>query len=146
MENAKFHLPKDAQKIAMIANGTGIAPFLGMIDENSSKKNIRLYSGFRFDNSQAKEYQKFAQEQQSKEHLESLQLAFSREENKQYVMDLIKNDEVYFADLLKNGGIMMICGALNMQRDVEKVLEEITHKYHQQPLSFYENQILTDCY
>ncbi|SKB60516.1 sulfite reductase (NADPH) flavoprotein alpha-component [Soonwooa buanensis] len=146
MENAKFHLPNDAQNVAMIANGTGIAPFLGMIDENSSKKNIRLYSGFRFDNSQAKEYQKFGQEQQSKGHLESLHLAFSREENKQYVMDLIKNDEVYFADLLKNGGIIMICGALKMQRDVEKALEEITLKYHQQPLSSYENQILTDCY
>ncbi|WP_374329832.1 PepSY domain-containing protein [Soonwooa sp.] len=146
MENAKFHLPKDAQKIAMIANGTGIAPFLGMIDENETKKNIRLYSGFRFDNSQAKDYQKFAQEQQSKGHLESLHLAFSREENKQYVMDLLKNDETYFADLLKNGGVIMICGALKMQRDVEKVLEDITLKYHHQPLSSYENQILTDCY
>ena len=49
-------------------------------------------------------------------------------------------------NLLKEGGIIMICGALKMQRDVEKVLEEITLKYHQQPLSSYENQILTDCY
>lgn len=146
MQNAKFHFPKNAPKVAMIANGTGIAPFLGMIYDNIEKKNIRLYSGFRHDNSLAAEYRQFADEQMAKSQLESMQFAFSREENKQYVMDLIRRDEASFADLLQNNGVIMICGALKMQRDVEMVLEEIVQKFHGKSLSDYQHQIVTDCY
>lgn len=148
MSNSNFHFPKTAQNIAMIANGTGIAPFLGMIDENHSKNNIELYAGFRFDNSLTSEYRNFAEHQISKNQLKNLHFAFSREENKYYVMDLIRRDDVYFAELLKNNGVVMICGALKMQKDVEVVLNEITEKHLQKPLSYFveNNQILSDCY
>lgn len=146
MANAKFHLPKKVQNVAMIANGTGIAPFLGMISENVTQQKIRLYTGFRHDNSLITDYRKFAEENIQKGRLESIHFAFSREENKQYVMDLIKQDEVYFADLLKQNGTIMICGALKMQRDVEMLLDEITQKFNGKPLSVYQSQILTDCY
>ena len=148
MANPNFHLPKDAQQVAMIANGTGIAPFLGMINENKTKKEIELYAGFRFDNSLTLDYRNFAKEEISKGQLKNLHFAFSREENKQYVMDLIRRDALYFSELLKNGGVVMICGALKMQKDVEIVLNEITEQYLQKPLSDYQsnNQILSDCY
>ncbi|QIG88860.1 FAD-binding oxidoreductase [Chryseobacterium sp. POL2] len=146
MNNAKFHFPKETENVVMIANGTGIAPFLGMIHDNVLKRNIRLYTGFRHDNSLTDQYRKFADEQISKSHLESIHFAFSREENKQYVMDLIRRDEAYFAEILKNSGTIMICGALKMQRDVEMVLEEIVQKYEQKSLTDYHSQILSDCY
>src|SRR5690606_21769998 len=38
ISNTSFHLPTKAPAIAMVANGTGIAPFLGMIAQNSKKK------------------------------------------------------------------------------------------------------------
>ena len=148
MENPNFHLHEKSQQIAMIANGTGIAPFLGMISENSSKKSIQLYTGFRYDNSLVKDYREFATQEMSKGHLQAFNVAFSREEEKQYVMDLIKKDDVYFADLLKSNGVIMICGALRMQKNVEAILDEITLRLNGQPLQFYadNNQILTDCY
>jgi sulfite reductase (NADPH) flavoprotein alpha-component len=71
------------------------------------------------------------------------QIAFSREENRQYVMDLIQQDGEYFADLLKNKGVIMICGSLNMQKDVEKVIADIASK---NGIVDYEDRILTDCY
>ena len=148
MSNANFHLPKNAQKIAMIANGTGIAPFLGMIADNKSKKNIQMYCGFRYDNSLTSDYRLFAEKEIKNNHLEGIHFAFSREGEKQYVMDLIKRDEVYFANLLENNGVVMICGALRMQKDVEATLDEITNRLNAKPLQYYmdNNQILTDCY
>lgn len=148
MRNPDFHVPETAQNIAMIANGTGIAPFLGMIHENTSKNRIRLYTGFRYDNAQAAEYRSFAGQMIAESRLHEIHFAFSREENGQYVMDLIQRDRVFFADLLKNGGTVMICGALKMQKDVESVLDEVVQMHNQQPLSFYASrkQILTDCY
>ncbi len=146
MANPKFHLPKESLEIAMIANGTGIAPFLGMIEENKDQRKIKLYTGFKFNNSLASNYRKFGENQIKKGKLESIQFAFSREENKQYVMDLIKNDAIYFADLLNNGSIIMICGALKMQRDVELVLDEIVRTHLNKNLQQIKHQILTDCY
>lgn len=146
MENPKFHLPKHSTEIAMISNGTGIAPFLGMVQENDVQRSIKMYCGFRYDNMLTEKYRNFAKRQTEKGKLESIQFAFSKEEPQQYVMDLIKKEESYFANLLQNGGIIMICGALRMQKDVEKLLEEITQKNFQKQLCEFQNQILTDCY
>lgn len=146
MSNSKFHFPKKSDRIIMIANGTGIAPFLGMIQENHLKKNISLYAGFRYDNSLTEQYRSFAQQEIEANHLRSYNFAFSREGEKQYVMDIIRRDADYFAELLKNGDTIMICGALKMQRDVEQLLDEIVQKHNGYSLQSYKNQILTDCY
>ena len=148
LKNTSFHLPKSATQIAMIANGTGIAPFLGMIENNTKRIPIHLYAGFRFNNELIADYQSFAQRQISKEQLKTIQFAFSREKNKQYVMDLLEKDKEFFADLLKNNGFVMICGSLQMQKDVEKKLDEIVKFYNQQSIDYYrsQQQILTDCY
>ena len=43
INNHAFHFPKKASKVALISNGTGIAPFLGMIEQNKKKTEIHLY-------------------------------------------------------------------------------------------------------
>ncbi|MCA5005076.1 PepSY domain-containing protein [Sphingobacterium bovistauri] len=148
MSNPNFHLPKLTPKVAMIANGTGIAPFLGMIMGNKNLTELHLFTGFRNQNSLTQMYKDFANEYLSKQHLTRLEFAFSREKNKEYVMDLILRDYFFFANLLQEGGTIMICGALKMQKDVEKTLNEITTSHHGKSLQYYfdNNQILTDCY
>ena len=148
VKNKAFHFPKKASKVILIANGTGIAPFLGMIDENKNQIDTYLYTGFRYDNSITKGYQQFAHEQIKKNQLKQFHIAFSREENKQYVMDLVRRDAKFFADTLKSGGVIMVCGALAMQHDVEKVLEEISQTYSNQSFTDFKSngQYLTDCY
>ena len=147
VKNKAFRFPK-ASKIVMIANGTGIAPFLGMIDENSKKIETHLYCGFRNDNETTKSYQEFATKQISTNHLSQFHIAFSREENKQYVMDLVNRDAKFFAETLQNGGILMICGALAMQHDVEKILEQICQEHLNKSFEEFKTngQFLTDCY
>ncbi|MGV1018906.1 PepSY domain-containing protein [Empedobacter falsenii] len=147
VKNKAFRFPK-ASKVVMIANGTGIAPFLGMIDENSKNIETHLYCGFRHDNETTKSYQEFATKQISTNHLSQFHIAFSREENKQYVMDLVNRDAKFFAETLQNGGILMICGALTMQHDVEKVLEQICQEHLNKSFEEFKTngQFLTDCY
>ena len=61
---------------------------------------------------------------------------------------LIKKDASQVATVLQNGGVIMICGSLAMQKDVIVVLEQICKKELSQSLSHYQahEQILSDCY
>ncbi|MFA9191820.1 PepSY domain-containing protein [Flavobacterium sp. FZUC8N2.13] len=148
INNYAFHFPKKASQVALISNGTGIAPFLGMIAQNKKKTDIHLYAGFRQETEITIHYQKFASEMMQKQYLTQFHLAYSRAANHHYVMDLIQIDADFYAQLLKNGGIIMICGALAMQFDVEKILDIICIVKNNTTLSEYKakGQILTDCY
>ena len=148
VKNKSFYFPKKAPAVMMIANGTGIAPFLGMINENNTKTKVHLYCGFRYNNSTVDSYRIFADTQIKKGSLQQFQTAFSREENRLYVMNLIEKDAELFSQVLASGGVVMICGSLVMQKDVEKVLNNICYNLLDKPLSFFKNnkQLLTDCY
>jgi len=148
MANPHFHFPKKATKVLMIANGTGIAPFLGMISSNASRTAIHLYAGFRYKNSLSEQYQQFADEAIAKGRLQSFDMAFSREEPAQYVMDLIRRDADFVVDILRGQGVLMICGALAMQKDVEDLIDQVISVRGGQSLAHYKEngQVLTDCY
>jgi sulfite reductase (NADPH) flavoprotein alpha-component len=141
IKNDSFHIPDKSKEIFMIANGTGIAPFLGMIAENTSKKKIHLYAGFRQKNSLSEIYDQWTNTAIRDHKLQSYQVAYSRAENFCYVMDLLVQDSSKFVKAMQNGATIMICGSLIMQNDVEKVLKEILGD-----LQPYRSQIRTDCY
>ncbi|MFV8375364.1 PepSY domain-containing protein [Flavobacterium sp. LB1P71] len=148
LKNAAFHFPKKASKVALISNGTGIAPFLGMMEQNKKKTAIHLYCGFRKTTETVLGYEKFAAEMIQKQHLKSFHVALSREANHHYVMDLIKRDADFFIDLLTQGGVIMICGSLAMQKDVESVLDALCLTRATMGIADYKanGQVLTDCY
>ena len=147
IQNPAFHLPKKVSKVAMISNGTGIAPFLGMLEQNRQKTEIHLYCGFRTETETVSAHKKFANEMMEKRQLQSFHLALSRGTDHHYVMDLIQQDAAFFLDLLQKGGIIMICGSLAMQKDVESILGELLVQTNSS-ISDYKakGQILTDCY
>ncbi|WP_343706853.1 PepSY domain-containing protein [Flavobacterium sp.] len=148
VKNPAFHLPKKASKVAFISNGTGIAPFLGMIEQNKAKQELHLYSGFRMETPTLMAYKKFAGIMIQKEQLENFHVALSREAEHIYVMDLIKRDAAFFMNLLKKDGVIMICGSLAMQKDVENILSELCSAKGLKTLEEYKanKQFLTDCY
>jgi len=148
MANPSFHFPKAAPAVALIANGTGIAPFLGMIAENQYKIPVKLYAGFRKNNEMTAQYLEFTDEQKKLGQLNDVQLAFSREQQGQYVMDLIRQDGTYFVELLEQQGCILLCGSLRMQQDVEATLNEILLVRTGKSINIYKEngQILTDCY
>lgn len=148
ISNPSFHIPKKSNRVVMVSNGTGIAPFLGMISQNSRRKEIHLYCGFRKKTDMTARYDSFIEAMKQKRQLNSVHFAFSRQENFSYVMDLIKRDAYFFADVLKTGGTIMLCGSLAMQRDVEIVLNTITLERNGMSLEYYKQngQLLADCY
>lgn len=148
INNKAFHFPYKAPKVALISNGTGIAPFLGMIEQNNKKTETHLYSGFRMETETVSGYKKFSDEMIQKQKLTSFHLALSREAEHVYVMDLIKRDAVFFVNLLQQGGVIMICGSLAMQKDVETILDELCLVNSIKNLHDYKKneQILIDCY
>lgn len=148
VKNKNFHFPKQAKEVICIANGTGIAPFLGMIDNNTSGIPLHIYAGFRHKNTTTQSYETAFEQAIASKKLTSYQLAFSREENKQYVMDLIQKDASSIAQSFQNGSIVMVCGALAMQHDVETVLETICKIHLNTSFETFKakGQFLTDCY
>lgn len=146
-ENPHFHFPKKASTVIMIANGTGIAPFLGMIGSNHQKTPCHLYCGFRSSPSFAL-YKEAMDKDLASGKLTGLHIAYSREGEKQYVRDLLARDQQLIAETLKNKGTIMICGSLAMQKNVIELLEEICTAENGQNVSYYQShqQILMDCY
>lgn len=137
--NPNFHFPRKAKEIILIANGTGIAPFLGMIEENVDRIPLHLYVGFRYKTDFTKAYETTLDAAQKAGRLNSYRFAYSRDENYSYVMDLILQDAGKFVQAIQKGGVIMLCGSLAMQRDVEKMLEEILGELP-------SGQIRSDCY
>ncbi len=147
VKNQHFRFPKRAKKIIMVSNGTGIAPFLGMISENRRKIPVELYCGFR-NRSSFTLYEPFLKDQLKKGTLSGLHLVLSREEEKEYVSHrLLKNSDPVL-QTLKEGGILMLCGSLSMQNDVMKVLEDICAAENNINLTelVEQGKLLTDCY
>ncbi len=146
-QNTAFHFPKHKNEVVMIANGTGIAPFLGMINDNKKRKNLHLFWGGRTKAS-FNLYKDDMDKAISRKHLSSITIAYSKDANHQYVQDLIKERFKFIANHLQNEGVIMICGSIAMQNDVLKTLQSITKSVLNKPLSDFENigQIKTDCY
>lgn len=148
VKNAAFHFPKKAPVVVMIANGTGIAPFLGMIEQNKSKTECYLYSGFRNETETVNGYKRFAAKKVESGRLTAFHVAFSREQNHCYVTNLIQNDADFFAGVLRRGGVIMLCGSLSMQQDTEILLDAICMEKNGVGLAVYKakNQLKADCY
>ena len=145
--NSNFHFPKDSNSALLICNGTGIAPFLGMIEENTNNIPCLLFWGGRTLDSFTY-YKEFAVKAIQENRLSEYQIALSKEEDPLYVQDLLLNNKATVAKILSEDGNIMICGSLTMQQGVLEVLEQIAQEELNRPLSDFENngQLAMDCY
>ena len=147
VSNRHFHFPKQGNAVIMISNGTGIAPFLGMLDQNTKGRACHLYCGFRSKKSFELYEAQILQNTEAKK-LSRISVAYSREAERQYVKDLLARDADFIYSTLQGGGVIMICGALAMQNNVISLLEELCQQNENRDISHYQSsgQILMDCY
>ncbi len=140
-KNKGFHLPKRNRKIILIANGTGIAPFLGMLNDKTT--NMHLFLGIRT-NASLELYQPYLHKISS----QHIHIAYSQEKERTYVQEILLDQKELIADVLSNKGVIMICGSIVMMKGVLKNLEKITLEQLNSPLKKFQhaNQIKTDCY
>lgn len=146
-KNQHFHFPKKAPQVIMISNGTGIAPFLGMLDENKNKIPCTLYCGFRTNDS-FNLYKSHLIQKQNKKQLTDFRLALSREDNNSYVSHLLQRDEDFVWSAITKGTVFMLCGSLAMQKEVLHTLNNICIKHGSKTIDDYKHagNVLTDCY
>lgn len=146
--NLDFHFPTATKQVVMIANGTGIAPFLGMINANQNQIKTHLFWGGRTQDS-LRIYENIIDTAFSKNTLSSFHIAYSQEQkDKIYVQDLLLEHQELLSLVLNDKGIVMICGSIAMQNRVLEVLNSITTEQLNKPLSMFEGnaQIRMDCY
>ncbi len=148
VSNPHFHFPENSSQVTFICNGTGIAPFLGMLQQAASTgTQCFLYCGFR----NRKSFQLYEPLLQALPVLQQpghIQVALSREEDCTYVSHHVKHDGERVAACLNAGGVLMICGSLSMQKDVLAVLEPLCNRLHPSGLQHFQSngQIKMDCY
>ena len=144
-ENKKFHFPKKIKDVILIANGTGIAPFLGMIQENK-KARIHLFWGGKTKKS-LELYNKYIISALENKTLTSFYIAYSQDQQT-YIQKTLQSETVLVSNTLRRNGAILVCGSLSMQFGVEKVIAEIASQELNLTIEELKNnkQIRTDCY
>lgn len=146
--NKDFHFPAGAKSVTCISNGTGIAPFLGMMHAGKTTIPIELYWGGRTFQSYEL-YQQRIDQAIANGKLKACHTVFSREDTPHnYVQELVRRDGRRITEQLKAGGAIMICGSVTMQNGVLAVLEQACMEYLNEPLDVFRQhgQLLMDCY
>ncbi|XRE42194.1 putative transmembrane, FAD-binding oxidoreductase Fjoh [Tenacibaculum discolor] len=141
-QNKDFYFPKKNKEVILIANGTGIAPFLGMLQHKNGTKAHLFWGG------RTKESLKIYTPLLKNIEQNDIHIAYSQEQHKEYVQDLLLKKETTVSSVLQNGGTIMICGSIKMLKGVENALEQITSNKLNTSLNHFKknNQIKTDCY
>lgn len=145
--NKKFHYVHPNKKTLFIANGTGIAPFLGMALETRNKSNLQLLWGGK-NNQYYEFYAPYIEA--TGISASNLHIALSRQpdKDKTYVQDILKEHPEVVVDLLRKKGTIYICGSLVMQTDVFNIVDQICEEHHLKARQYYQRKgyIKTDCY
>jgi sulfite reductase (NADPH) flavoprotein alpha-component len=144
--NESFHFVPDAPSVWLIGNGTGIAPYLGMIEENQ-KSSLKLIWGGRTESS-FDIYKPYVEKAIQDGRMDKYELALSRLDSGQYVQDILAQQVNEVSEAFDTGGIFMLCGSMAMQDSVLEVLNKITNTKLNRSLSSFQSngQLLKDCY
>lgn len=122
--NAHFHLPVN-RPVILIAAGTGITPFTGMIRHNTTQQNLTLFWGGRHSQADAL-YAEEIQQWLLEKKLTRFIPAWSQMDKREYVQDKIRQHHLFLSQQLKAGAVIMVCGSLAMAKAVQQEFEQIS--------------------
>lgn len=125
-----FRPPADpATPMIMVGPGTGVAPFLGFLEDRRARGHTGPNWLFFGEQRQATDfyYREDLEAYQASGHLDRLDLAFSRDQrNKIYIQDRMREHGPRLWQWLRNGAHFYVCGdAARMAKDVDQALTEI---------------------
>ncbi|WP_150538535.1 diflavin oxidoreductase [Actinobacillus vicugnae] len=129
--NPHFHLPTNAKPIVMIGSGTGIAPYIGFLQNlatQSSPNSSYLFFGERY---MAKD---FLYQAELEQHLQNgtltrLFTAFSRDQaEKFYVQDVLAQQAALVWLLIEQGAYFYVCGSKAMSKAIDETLIQIAEQ------------------
>ncbi|QHC22980.1 bifunctional nitrate reductase/sulfite reductase flavoprotein subunit alpha [Streptomyces sp. GS7] len=125
-----FRPPADpATPLIMVGPGTGVAPFVGFLEDRRARGHTGPNWLFFGEQRQATDfyYREDLETYQASGHLDRLDLAFSRDQrNKIYVQDRMREKGARLWQWLQDGAHFYVCGdAGRMAQDVDQALKEI---------------------
>eukprot|EP00762_Andalucia_godoyi_P000170 ANDGO_02444.mRNA.1 NADPH--cytochrome P450 reductase len=151
VRRSAFHLPSDPTRpVVMIGPGTGLAPFVGFVQQRSAlvERGVRagpcaLFFGCRRQREDFI-YEEELQTAHASGAISDLIVAFSRDAaNKVYVQDKMQEHSSLIWDCVSNNGVIFVCGdAKYMAKDVDKTLAIIIAKHRGCSVEEAHEQIL----
>lgn len=109
--------------VLLIGAGVGVAPLIGFVRRNESRRPIQLYWGGRHASDQL--YGEELRQCLADGRLQRLQRAFSEGPTPAYVQDRLREDGVSIRALLQQGAQVLVCGSREMAAGVRAVLEAL---------------------
>ena len=147
LRRSSFKLPSDDRTpIVMIGPGLGIAPFRSFIEDRASRfasplkedvestatikaVNNHLYFGCRYEEKDF--YFRKELEQYVSDGLMTLRVAFSRQQPKQYVQDLVLEDEEKIYNLIENeGAVVYVAGNSKLPESLHSLICNLFNRKH----------------
>lgn len=144
--NPHFHLPDNDKPIVMIGAGTGIAPYIGFLQDLAAQAASRqsyLFFGERY---AAKDflYQYELENYLKSGTLTRLFTAFSRDHaEKFYVQDALMQQAELIWRLIGQGAYFYVCGSKTMSKAIDETLLNIAQQVGNQPYVDAFNNIVT---
>jgi len=125
-----FRPPADpATPMVMVGPGTGVAPFIGFLEERRARGHTGPNWLFFGEQRRATDfyYREELEAYRASGHLDRLDLAFSRDQrNKVYVQDRMREHGPRLWQWLQDGAHFYVCGdASRMAKDVDQALKDI---------------------
>ncbi|MFE4015949.1 molybdopterin-dependent oxidoreductase [Streptomyces sp. NPDC059101] len=125
-----FRPPADpATPMIMVGPGTGVAPFVGFLEDRQARGHTGPNWLFFGEQRQATDfyYRRELETYRASGHLDRLDLAFSRDQRKKvYVQDRMRENGARLWQWLQDGAHFYVCGdAGRMAKDVDQALRDI---------------------
>ncbi|WP_225828581.1 bifunctional nitrate reductase/sulfite reductase flavoprotein subunit alpha [Streptomyces naphthomycinicus] len=125
-----FRPPADpATPMIMVGPGTGVAPFVGFLEDRRARGHTGANWLFFGEQRQATDfyYREDLEAHRASGHLARLDLAFSRDQrNKIYVQDRMRENGARLWQWLRDGAHFYVCGdAGRMAKDVDQALKDV---------------------
>ena len=111
------------QPVLLIGAGVGVAPLIGFVRKNESRRPIQLYWGGRHVSDPL--YGEELQQCLADGRLQRLQRAYSQGPMPGYVQDRLQADAASVRALLQQGAQVLVCGSREMAAGVRAVLETL---------------------
>lgn len=134
IRETEFRLPEESKLkesgVIMISNGTGIAPFVGFVEElrNIAQTNdLSAQQNMFFFGCRNKEkdwiYEEKIKNAEKDGILGRVSVAFSRDQEKKiYVQDVMKEHLKEICEVIEKGGSLYICGSTEMAKSVDDLI------------------------
>ncbi|CDR95503.1 flavodoxin and oxidoreductase NAD-binding domain containing protein, putative [Babesia bigemina] len=113
----------DARPLVMIANGAGVAPFRAFWQNGRNDLKRILFLGFR-----TEAHILYAEEVEQLKAMPNytVHIALSRSKTPMYVQHILRKHMEEVVDILKNDGVVCVCGSKPMGAQVKAIIQHFT--------------------